>query len=220
MTYREIQDEILSLRFNEQRRDPCKNWIGFRYGRIWAAAEWPFKKVEPANLTVTVGDDTPTMPVGFRRALALYNELGDLLAPVEPSAFDDAYRVDAANGVTGVPRDYKIVNQQIVLGPKPSGAYTYTLAYERGPVHFNNVGAVTAGLMSADSDYPIWDASFHYVLVFGAMSTGLRLENDPTWPAIEDEYKMALMEMANEYLPPDQVGTSQFGRDGLDSLAE
>lgn len=215
MTFRELQDEVLTLRFKEGRRPSSKLWINTRYGDIWSAADWPFKHVSPSNVAVTTGNANPVLPAGFRRAHRIYDQYGNPLSEMLPQDFDDAYRYYAVNNVTGQPTDFKVVNGVLTLGPTPNVTATFTVAYERGPVHYNGSSVETALPMTADSDTPIWDSSYHYILVFGAMSMGLRLENDPSWPAVEDEFRNELSGMMNELLPPDRGETTQFGRDLL-----
>src|SRR6476661_6432855 len=54
MTFLEIQNEVISDRFDESRRPGVKNWINFRYGRLWAAANWTFK-LQTNSLVVSQG---------------------------------------------------------------------------------------------------------------------------------------------------------------------
>ena len=67
--------------------------------------------------------------------------------------------------------------------------------------------------MVADTDYPVFPSEYHYLLVLGATATGLKMENDPTWTALEDEYREILMTMQQD-LSADFV-PNQFTRDGL-----
>ena len=59
---------------------------------------------------------------------------------------------------------------------------------------------------------PIWDEQYHYILVVGAIATGLRLENDPTYPQMEEDFDGQLASMQDYYLPTAAgAGHLQYG---------
>lgn len=201
MTFAEIQDEVITARFNAGQRASVKRWINYRYSWVWGHAEWPFKKVGPTSLTVTSGSQNVTEPSDIARVIRLYTDLGEPVRELEPERFDLAY---SYHTYTARPTDYKVVNGQIVLGPTPDANYTYKLAYEK---------ALTE--LSADSDTPAFPSRYHYLLVMGAIATGLKLENDPTWQPLEQEFVEAVGAMSEDLLPPDRAGNTQYGRDYL-----
>src|SRR6266516_229214 len=43
MNYQQLQTEVLSNRFDSSQLPQAKNWINYRYGRLWAMEEWTFK---------------------------------------------------------------------------------------------------------------------------------------------------------------------------------
>jgi len=55
---------------------------------------------------------------------------------------------------------------------------------------------------------------FDYLLVPGAIATGLKEENDPTWEPLEMEFRTIIDEMREFYLPTMRpYGNAQYGRD-------
>lgn len=216
MTYLEIVNEILNLRFNENRRSMAQRWVGIKEMEVWSAYDWPFKVVRGATLTIASGNISPTMPTGFFKVLknGLQDDLGSKLTYLEPDLFD-SYYVGTSNTYQGRPQEYTIVNGVLYLGPTPDTGYTFTVSYQRTYVHLNGAGAVTAGPMSADTDTPIWDSQFHFLLVPAAMGLGLKLENDPTSGPIDQEYAALMARMADHYLPTDSSETRQYGADNL-----
>lgn len=53
MTYKQLQDEVIALRFNEGKRASVKSWINLRYSYLWDYANWSFKRITAANLAAT-----------------------------------------------------------------------------------------------------------------------------------------------------------------------
>lgn len=214
-----MQDECIALRFKESQRESIKRWINMRYHFLWATAEWPWKRVGPVDLSVLTGDTTPVLPTGFTRPYKVFNDFGQPLDWLSPDDFDDRYMEVLANGTTNRPDAFKWVNNTITLGPTPDADYTFKLSYERSMTFMFNGVSEASGDMVNPNDEPIWDEAFHYVLVPGAIATGLRLENDPTFQPLEEEFAVHVQAMKDHYLPTQSPqGNLQYGRDefGLD----
>jgi hypothetical protein len=211
VTYKELQDEVIDFRFNEGRRDIIKRLIDRRYAMVWAAAEWPFKKMPRTALTVGASLTGLTMPADFGRALHLETSAGEPLKYYPPVEFQDNW--DALDSSAGTATDYTVINGTIYVRPYQGAGASFSLAYERRVSHLADGVTATAGLMNSDNDTPIWPVEHHYLLVFGAMADGLKLENDNTWEALEDAYDQSIQTMMQDLLPPDHVGTLQYGRD-------
>ena len=212
MTFDDIVDEVILLRFKDGLRTQVQRWVNERYSWVWSASEWPFKYAAPTNLTVTSADNTPTLPSDFGRVMALYNDSGARLTYRTPPEFWELYTPVATSAP---PIDYTVQDGVLYLGPTPGASATYQIAYERTLSHKNVSGTVVAGLMSADSDTPIWDSRHHYILVMGALSTGMKAMNDPTWQSLETEFSNLFTVMQNDLLPPDRTESVQWGRDML-----
>lgn len=75
--------------------------------------------------------------------------------------------------------------------------------------------ALARGQLDNDTDQSVFPEPYDYVLVLGAIATGLKLENDPTWPSMEEEYNDMLAAMIDTLIPPDRAKNLQYGRDEL-----
>lgn len=214
MTFADIYGDAIEARFNTGQTTQIKRWINFREAQIHAAAEWPWKIVGPTSLTVTSGDSTPTMPSNIERPMAVYNEFGDRLAYATQADFDGLFLPGVASSTSGRPTVFKWNNGVMTLGDIPNANYTFTMTYERKLSHYAVGGALTVGPMSATTDYPLFDAEWHQILVTGALATGLKIENDPTWEPLEQEFAHMLAQMVEHYLPAVSVaGNMQYGSD-------
>jgi hypothetical protein len=215
MDYNEIVTHVISARFKEGQRSKVQLWVKRRYAAIWALADWPWKLVGPTSLTITAGDNTPTPPSDIGKPRRLYDDDGYPLPLLISESFDDLYLYGQLQGSTGKPQAWKWENGVITVGPVPDAAYTFKLTYDRRVAHRDLNGTVADGTFSLDSDLPIWDnRDFDYALVPGAIATGLKEENDPTWRDLEDEFAQISNDMREFYLPSASTyGNIQFGRD-------
>jgi hypothetical protein len=214
VTFQEIYTAVLQARFASNQTTDIKRWVNFREAQVWAAADWPWKSVGPTNLTVTSGDNTPAIPADCFVPLAVYDDQGYRLRYSIQTDFDDAFLMDIANNNMGRPTDFKWNDGVMTLGPTPSANYTYKFSYQRKLAHYATSGALTTGPMAIDTDYPIFDSTWHQILVMGAMSTGLKIENDPTWEPLESEFSHMVGNMIDYYLPSVAVaGNMQYGAD-------
>lgn len=195
MTFKNLQDEIIALRFDESRRAQVKNWITTAYAKIWDADDWFFKHVQKATLSATIGDATPTMPSDFAKAEALFDATGEQLAYLDPIVWRDSYENQTG---TGLPDAYTVIDREIYLGPLPNSNSTLTLSYVRRLVKIAaTTGLVAVGNLSVDGDQPIWDAEYDYVLVYEAAIIGGQLLGDTDWQSLvqgRDEIRAAMRE--------------------------
>ena len=216
MTFSEIYGAVIDARFKSSQTMAAKRWINMREAQVWSAAEWPWKIVGPTTLTVEAGDATPTLPTGMYQPLAVYDDQGCRLSYMIQSDFDDAYLYSQINGTTGRPTSFKWNNGTLTLGDVPDIAYNFMVTFTRKLSHYTNTAVITSGPMTADSDYPVYDSEWHQMLVIGAIATGLKVENDPTWEPLEMEFTTTLATMIDHYLPAVAVaGNMQYGADGL-----
>lgn len=216
MNFKELQDECIQIRFKESQRTSIKHWLNTRYQFLWAMADWPWKRMGPVALALTANGANPTLPTDFDRPIFMYDDRGDGLAWISPDEFDANYLFEELRSTEGKPEAFKWVNDVITLGPIPDADYTYRLVYERGMTYLQSGTTPVTGAMNANTDEPIWNPAFHYVLVPGAIATGLRLENDPTYPQFEEEFGQMVQSMKDHYLPVASVfGNIQYGRDNL-----
>jgi len=216
MTFDDICDEVIEARFKESQRTSVKRWVNLREAQIWATAEWPWKIIGPTALTVTTADSTPSLPSDIDRPSKIYDDLGDRLQYMIQDEFDDYLTSYQINNTRGRPTTFKWNNGVLTLGVVPDRAYSYTMSYLRKLSHYAAGSVVTLGPMSADTDFPLFDAEWHEILTLGAISTGLKVENDPTWEPLEGEFSVMLAQMVEHYLPAVAVaGNMQYGADWL-----
>ena len=214
MNFKELQDECIQIRFKESQRTSIKRWLNMRYQFLWSTADWPWKRQGPADLEIDSGDANPALPSDFDRPLYMYTDNGDLVQWMSPDEFDMNYLPEELRSSGGKPRAFKWVNNVLTLGPVPDNDYTYKLVYERGMTFMQGGTVPTTGEMSGVTDEPMWTDAFHYILVPGAIATGLRMENDPTYPQFEEEFGQMLLSMKDHYLPTASVsGNVQYGRE-------
>ncbi len=208
MNYQAIYTEIVNIRFNSQASKiaQVKSWVGQAEVAVWNAADWHFKRVPIANLTVTAG--IATEPPDFSKAKRLYDPRGARLEYLEPDVFEEAFISDPNTPVANASH-YTVINRQILVAPYETG--TFKLAYRRRYAHLNNGGSVIAGLMSADTDTPIWDPEFHYLLVPWALILGMKLENDPSAEAIRNQRDEMLAGMVSELVGGQEGEPLQYG---------
>src|SRR2546423_10183619 len=135
MLFRQLQDEVIALRFtgDESRRASVKSWINLSYAAIWAMHDWHFKHVKGVNMSVTAGDNTPTVPSDFAKAEGLYDANGNRITFLDEATFNDSY-LDPRVG-SGLVAEYSVIDRELWLGPTPSSSSTFTLSYERRLAH-------------------------------------------------------------------------------------
>jgi hypothetical protein len=213
VTYADIYGEVASLRFNTQatKLAQVKRWVNQAEIAVWNAAPWSFKRVAPASLAVVAGTNTPTMPADFGKAHRLYDYLGDPISYVAPDEFFLRNEEDIVAGNRGEPSEYTIVNRAVHLAPIPQTSRTFKLSYRRRYAHLNAAMATVAGVMSIDTDLPIWDAEFHYILVPWAMILGEKLEADSTANDLRQERDEMLARMISELVGGEVNEIRQWG---------
>ena len=188
-----------------------KLWVNRRMQGVWGEAEWPFKRVNREACQIDSNGNL-VMPVGFRRAIALEDASGSQL---EYMVAEEWRKDNPLPAVSGIPQSYTTWNGQVLFDATPGVGNVYQLSYLRRICCLDQNNQIKQGLMTSDFDKPLWDPEHHFLLVLGATSTGLKLENDFTWSSLEDEFQGALTEMKDDLLPPDNVGTTQYGADDL-----
>lgn len=208
MNFKEIQDEVIASRFRENQRPRVVRWINWRYQWVNALADWPW--VTPVSITVPVPFTTFEFPDSYIRILNVHDVDNDTdLAYVPAHEFRRMY-LDSDTGTT--PETYTLESGAsgfdtiFEFGPPSSTTGSLEILYEARPPE-----------LDGDTEVPLWPIAYHYNLVLGATATGLKLENDPTWEALETEFLAAVEVMKTQILPPLQPEPRQFGREVIDS---
>jgi hypothetical protein len=183
MTFKEIQDAVLSDRFAERQRGDIKQWVNSRYGRLWAAEAWSFK-VDTEPVVIPAGDNSASLG-SFQRLFGIWRGTSAVPA-IRPEDFYEG-TVEAA----GFPSGMTVVGGRIILDRKAEQDTTFTVLGEKRWTP-----------MSADGEEPLIPEEFHFMLVHGAASEGLRLQNDPTWQGFEQDWIANVQDMKSAYLTP------------------
>lgn len=200
MNFLDIQNEIISTRFDESRRAQVKLWIQSRYATLWSAANWNFRHVLDASFAVTSGANNPTMPTDLSSVEAIIDNFGQPLAYLGPMAWRDQFL--SSSTVTGQPSSYTMVAGQVYLGPTPQASATFLISYARRVSHLDASGNVVSGNLSADTDRPIWSqtnfAEYDYILVLDGMMLGQQMLNDPTAYTLQGQRDELLQAMKSD----------------------
>jgi hypothetical protein len=214
VTRQELRNELIAFRFNTNQATSINAWINLAYQQLWCLEAWPWRRVAPIAVGAASGAiGTVAPPADMHRPLQLFDENGVPLEWLTQKDFANLYQ---QNTSTGTPVHWtaytNATNSQIYLGPGPATTRSYKLTYLRRISRLVAGTTDTAGVMSDDADVPAFPSEYHYLLVFGAMSLGLRLENDPTYPAVEETWQMGMQLMKSDLMPADQAENIQFGR--------
>lgn len=205
----QIRKEMRQQRFGPNMDTSLLYWINLREGQIWSDSEWPFKRL--MREAVTAENGYVGVPDQFWKAANLEAADGTTLGFLLPEEYELMYPI--GSDAAGAAAHFTILNSQVLLGPAVSG--TFYLSYDKRVCHYDNTGFLVSGPMFEADDYPPYPVEYHYMLVVGAMASGLKVQNDPTWDALEQEFQQMLGTMREDLLPPDQYRNAQFGRDQL-----
>lgn len=210
MTFLELVSAMTTepgARFKPTQATSVKRWLNARAAELWGMEDWTFRKVYE-SLSVTAGDDTPTMPATFGIALGLWDANGDPVTYIPPNAFFNRH---LGNTSGGNPSSYTVVNKQIVLDPKPSGNQTWTLYHDRAYCHNIDTGVYTPGDMDEDTDLPALPTETHYLLIHGAISLGSVAMNDFTYQFAEQAWQTGVESMKRNFLVDQRGEVQQWG---------
>lgn len=186
MDFLDLQNEVLSDRFDESKRPNAKNWLNYRYGRLWGMEAWTFK-YQVTNLTVTAGNSSASRG-NIGTIVGLWNSsVSPYFSDNFPVRPEDLY--DFSTLTAGTPYNYTVIGDNIFFERPMLTDQTFKVISEQKFTALTN-----------DTDIPLIPTEFHLVLASGAASHGLRLENDPSWQAFEDEWTRGIEDMRKNYL--------------------
>lgn len=187
MNFLALQDEVISNRFDVGQRPQVKNWINYRYGRLWGLENWTFKY------------QISTLSVAGNASSVARGTIGDIVriwdttvspgyAPMRPLRPEDLWDLGSQTQA-GIPSDYTIVGNTIYFERPMNAARTF---YVLSTLPFT--------ALSADLDIPLIPTEFHSLLVSGATATGLMRENDPAAQAFEQDWTNGIQDLKSSYL--------------------
>lgn len=187
MTFLEIVNEVLFDRFKEARRASVKRYVNARYGRVWAQEAWTFKRVVASTTLAADASSVTLATLGLQRVEAVFRSNGNLYYNIESLRPEDFY--DWASLVNTSPLAFTIYGDAIHFEHSPSSDETIYVIGEQKFIP-----------LAADGDEPLIPEEFHMMLVHGAASEALRMENDPTWQGFEQDYQAYLNDLRMGYL--------------------
>lgn len=187
MNFQQLQDEVLSNRFNPNQRPQSKNWLNYRYGRLWAMENWSFKT------------QVSTLNVAGNASSIARGTIGDIIgiwdttvapsySPMTAMRAEDLWNFARATQ-SGAPYDFTVVGNTIYFERPMDSARSF---YVLSTIPFTS--------LVNDTDIPLIPVEFHEVLVAGAASHGLRTENDPAWQSFEQDWQQGIEDMKAGYL--------------------
>lgn len=208
MNFQALYLEVETIRFSSAQQTQVQRWLNHRYAELWDSEEWIFKYAK-ANVTATSGSDQITnLPSDFGLPIGLWRDDGYPLIWMPPRDFYNLYLTLDGLKDTGDPQHFTMIDQTITVGPISNATTSsYTLAYERDWVPLVN-----------DGDYPLIPAAYHYLLVTGALSEGLRLFNDFTWEFQEQAWVNGIQAMKERWLIDQRGQVNTWGRDEIEAL--
>lgn len=204
LSFLDLQNAVMSDRFDEEQRGDVKKWINFRYWWLWHLEEWTFRYGTDLVAVTSGSQAVSSMPADFLVALSLQRSDGSALDSMGPAAFQRAY-YDATSGLPGTPESYTVIGNAIYVGPTSNETKTdYQLVYEREYTPLVD-----------DDDVPALPTGAHFGLVHGGAAEGLKLQNDPTWQAFETDFNSVVQILRRGYLVSQRDRAGSYPADPL-----
>ena len=188
-TFLELQDAVILGLLDPSDRAAAKTYINHRYGWILALEEWSFLNATD-NVTVTAGSQTVTgLPTNFGIPIGMWDSGGNpLRAMSDWRAFLSRYNANLSD--SGTPEAYTVIGSSLLVGPTPdTTASDFLLAYE-----------LEAPALVADADVPIIPSLFHVALINGGRAEAMKMQHNPTWQAVEQDFLASIDAMRRRYL--------------------
>lgn len=150
-------------------------WVALAESRIWRELR-ARQMIGNATLVTVAGTNAVALPQDWLETenITLLAGINRPLHVTTPEVMDEKW---PANGSTGMPVDYTVVGNNIILGPSPDAAYSISIDYYQRPVSLtvtlvswllsNHPGIYLAGVMheaciqTRDTDMlPVWAQRF------------------------------------------------------------
>jgi hypothetical protein len=205
LTFLELQQAVMGDRFSEDQRGDVKSWINARYWGVWSMERWTFR-FGIDLVTVTSGSEAVTgVAADVERVHSFLRSDGTPLQYVNQREFEARYYNDVTP-LVGPPEAYTLRSGSVFVGPASNETKNdYELDYEK---------AYTA--LSADTDVTLLpEGADLSLLVFGAQSLGLKLQNDFTWQFAEQTFMDALETLRSDYLSDASDDDGGYPRDAI-----
>lgn len=186
MTFLESVNEILTDRFSEAKRTAAKRAYNTRYGRIWAQEPWSFKL---GFATYAVSAGASSVALNTLQRIHSFKDISTSPTYLDMDAERPEDHLNHASGTSTIPSGFTVINNTVYFDNPLSSART-----------FKAMGELKFVPLVADGDVPLLPEEFHQTPIHGAISDLLRLENDPSWNAAEQDYQAGIQDMRKSYL--------------------
>lgn len=187
MNFLQLQDEVLTNRFNANQRPQTKNWINYRYARLWGLEEWTFK-YQITDLAVS-GNAVSIAKGTIGDIVRIWDSsIAPGYSPMEALRAENLWD-NARTTTSGAPFDYTIVGNTIYFERPMDQNRTFKVF---STIPFTN--------LVNDNDIPLIPSEFHYLLVVGATAMGQMRENDPSNQVYEQDWNNGVSDMRSAYL--------------------
>lgn len=191
MTLAELRTSLQDKGYGTDTASQQTRMLNGVYRRIAGEHRWPWLERQSSALTAAVSNQTVSLAAitALMWVDAVRLEFGTEypeLEYIDPQSHRDLYHQSRD---TGTPRYWTEQFGELRLWPVPDQAYTVVLDYMTTPDD-----------LSLDADIPLFDSTFHDVLVWGAVSSMAYRERD--WSAknfADAEYRASYDEMKRSY---------------------
>jgi hypothetical protein len=227
LTFQDIQDYLIDLRFHERHRGKTKRWINLRLGEIWNAQDWDFKLTRPIELTLVINkydqslssltepDDSSGVSLEVRTVRQVSDQnANELSEELTTGQFFREYPdfTTPAGARIGVPSVWAFQQffdrgdgtrgERLLLGPAPKTAEVFNIVVER---------AFSA--LVEDGDFPRFPPELHDYLSLECLIFGMKAIGDDGWISMADEAERGYAAMQAGYVTV--TGDVMFPRDPL-----
>jgi hypothetical protein len=221
MDFKSLQDDVISARFKEAQRTQVSRWLNHRLAWVQSRQDWPWR-LRILDVTYPVGAvSDESIDAGHAVSLgASYSRVLDVVDADTQGVLrwlNHSELIRSSTYITnevGIPDGYAVY--RAASGADSAGVPFLIFNRLVDTDRSYAVSALAAPTqMDADTDDPGIPEEFHQMLAIGAIATGLKRENDPTWQDLEDEFMGWMAAMETAHLPPDTPDNLQFGADDL-----
>lgn len=190
LTFKNIQDRVLTFGYGEVDRANVKIWINMAYDDIISRTRWSW--LEATETVTTVANQQTLTLSGITDPPQTWGRLYPTTTNLQEPTYLDPMRMN--DGLTrrpfdtswkGVPQYYTFFGDTITFYPIPDAAYVYTLFYWKGTPE-----------LSADGDLPLIPKQWRHVLVYGALRYAAEKDrNDNSLARRTAEYEKMILNM-------------------------
>jgi len=185
MTVGQMLDEIMLDRFEQEHRPRAFKALNNRYAHLWTIEDWTWKYAQvPVTLQAQV-QAASGLPQDFGVPIYVWDENTNLLPYLDTPYFQSIY----GSSTPDHPEAWTVHSQQILFGPIPSSALTFSTYYRRRLIPLTDEGQT-----------PEIPEEFSLALIHGARGEMLAFFQDPTYPDMDGQWQMDLEALRREYL--------------------